>query len=313
MDRTHNLIAGGVLVLALALPTAAQARTDRTHERIPDARERAHHLSLRFDQSKRDQDHDGLRNRGEYRNHTDPHRRDSDRDGIPDGREDADHDGISNSSEQDGAPHADKPAGAAMTPAGGATSDSGEHHEPVATVASFADGRLEVHQADGTTAVASVDGDTHLLCAPPVVNSTAVACPRERLVAGTRVLVARQTGGHWDFIVLRADPGTGATPPPAPVPPLPVVLPPAPASTGTITAVGDGSITITRPSGEIVPGFVRPTVALRCVHVSDGHAVSTEACATSNLVVGTQVALAQRALVDGGWTWTTITLIQQVA
>ena len=112
--------------------------------------------------------------------------------------------------------------------------------------------------------------------------------------------------------MLRAEPGTGATPT-APVPPPPPGLPLAPASTGTITAVGDGSITITRPSGEIVPGLVRPTVVLHCVHVSDGHAVSTEACATSNLVVGAQVALAQRTLVDGGWTWTTITLIQPVA
>jgi hypothetical protein len=53
-----------------------------------EAWERAHHLSLRVDQSQRDQDHDGLRNRSEYRSHTDPHRRDSDRDGVPDGRED---------------------------------------------------------------------------------------------------------------------------------------------------------------------------------------------------------------------------------
>ena len=158
MDRTHNLIAGGVLVLAFALPAAAQAATDRNHDRIPDAWERAHHLSLRVDQAKRDQDHDGLRNRGEYRAHTDPHRRDTDRDGVPDGREDADHDGISNAAEQGGA----GPAGDAGTPAGA------EHHEPVATVAAFGDGRLEVHQADGTTAVASVDGATHLLCAPPV-------------------------------------------------------------------------------------------------------------------------------------------------
>jgi len=307
MDRTHTLIAGGVLALALALPAAAQAATDRNHDRIPDRWERAHHLSLRVDQAQRDQDHDGLRNRGEYRDHTDPHRRDSDRDGIPDGREDADHDGVSNASEQEAAANGERPAGDAGTP------DSGEHREPVATVASFADGRLEVHQADGTSAVASVDGATRLLCAPPVENSTAVPCPPERLVAGTRVLVARRTGAHWDFIVLRADPGPGTTPPADPAPPLPPVLPPAPASTGTITAVGDGSITITRPSGEVVPGFVRPTLVLHCVHVADGHAVSTEACATSSLVVGAQVALAQRTLVDGGWTWTTITVIEPAA
>src|SRR4051794_10447043 len=118
MDRSHALIALGALTLALAAPAAAQAATDRNRDRIPDAWERAHHLSLRFDQSRRDQDHDGLRNRSEYLDHTNPHRRDSDRDGIPDGGEDADHDGISNASEQN-------------HPTTNGASGSGEHPEPI--------------------------------------------------------------------------------------------------------------------------------------------------------------------------------------
>jgi hypothetical protein len=302
MDRNRiTLIAAGALALALVSPGAAQAATtDRNHDRIPDRWERTHHLSLHVDQSRRDQDHDGLRNRAEYRDHTDPHRRDSDRDGVPDGREDADHDGVSNVTEQE------HPA----TAPGGA-GDGAEHSEPLATVVSFAGDVLDVRQADGTDAIASVDGATHLLCAPPVQQSVAVACPRERLIAGTRVLTARRTDGHWDLIVLRAEPGT-STAPTAPTP-APTEHPVAPAATGVITAGGTDAITITRPSGEVVTGVVRATVTLRCVRVAGGYVVSNEPCDRSNLSTGTPVALAQRSLVDGVWTWVTITLIQQAA
>jgi hypothetical protein len=318
MDRSRTLIATGALALALVSPAAAQAATDRNHDRIPDRWEREHHLSLRVDQSQRDQDHDGLRNRAEYRSHTDPRRRDSDRDGVPDAREDADHDGVSNASEQEhsgspGAGTGDAPdratAGGGEHPGPGA-----EHPEPAATVLAFAGGVLKIHQPGGEDAVATVDGATRLLCAPPVEQSVAIACPPERLVAGTRVLTARRTDGHWDFIVIRADPGAGTgpgtTPPPPPAPAAPL---PAPASTGVITAVGDGSITITRPNGEVVAGRVRPSLALRCVRVAAGHVVSAEPCVPSNLTAGTAVALARRSLVDGGWTWGAITLIQPAA
>jgi hypothetical protein len=304
MDRNRTtLIAAGALALALVAPGAAQAAgADHNHDRIPDRWERAHHLSLRVDQSRRDQDHDGLRNRSEYRDHTDPHRRDSDRDGVPDGREDADHDGITNVTEQE-------------HPAAGGGGDGGGvvHSEPIATVVSFAGGVLDVRQADGTDAVATVDGATHLLCAPPVQQSVAVVCPRERLVPGTRVLTARRTDGHWDLIVLRAEPGTSAEPAPTAPAPAPAEHPVAPAATGVITAAGTDSITITRPSGEVVTGVVRATVTLRCVRVAGGYVVSNEPCDRSNLTTGTPVALAQRSLVDGVWTWVTITLIQPAA
>ena len=301
MDRNPTLIAVGALALALVAPAAAQAATDRNHDRIPDRWERAHHLSLRVDQSRRDQDHDGLRNRGEYLDHTDPHRRDSDRDGVPDGREDADHDGVSNAGEQE------HPS----TAGGDGTADSGEHAEPVATITSFAEGVLDVRQPSGEEAVATVDGATRLLCAPPVEHSVAVACPTNRLVPGTRVLTARRTDGHWDLVVLRSDAGTATTTTPPP-PPAPAPVP-APASTGVITAVGDGSVTITRPSGEVVAGLVRASVVLRCVRVAGGYAISTDGCPTSHLVPGAQVALAQRSFVDGAWTWVTITLIEPAA
>src|SRR3954471_14626443 len=91
--KAHRRIAtGAATLLALAasllLASAASAH-DRNRDRIPDRWERAHHLSLHVNQSRRDQDHDGLNNRGEYRAGMNPRDRDSDDDGVRDGRENA--------------------------------------------------------------------------------------------------------------------------------------------------------------------------------------------------------------------------------
>jgi hypothetical protein len=76
--------------LLLAVPASAAARSrDRNHDHIPDRWERAHHLSLKVKQGKRDQDRDGLRNRAEFRAHMDPRDADSDDDGVEDGDEHA--------------------------------------------------------------------------------------------------------------------------------------------------------------------------------------------------------------------------------
>jgi hypothetical protein len=73
-------------LLAFAGPAMAK---DRNRDRIPDRWERAHHLSLHVNQARRDQDHDGLRNRGEFRAHLNPRDADSDNDGVEDGDENA--------------------------------------------------------------------------------------------------------------------------------------------------------------------------------------------------------------------------------
>jgi hypothetical protein len=65
------------------------ARVDRNHDRIPDRWECRHHLSLKVKQTKRDQDRDGLNNLGEFQAGDDPHRADSDGDGVNDGNEHA--------------------------------------------------------------------------------------------------------------------------------------------------------------------------------------------------------------------------------
>ena len=77
-------------MLVLAMPaTAAAKHRDRNHDRIPDRWEKVHKLSLHVNQARRDQDHDGLRNRAEFRAHMDPRDADSDNDGTEDGNENA--------------------------------------------------------------------------------------------------------------------------------------------------------------------------------------------------------------------------------
>jgi hypothetical protein len=87
---------GGLLVLALgaltllALPGMAAAKAkDRNHDRIPDRWEKRHHLSLKVEQTRRDQDHDQLANLGEFKAGDNPRDDDSDNDGIEDGAENA--------------------------------------------------------------------------------------------------------------------------------------------------------------------------------------------------------------------------------
>jgi hypothetical protein len=82
------------LVMALAIAASmtlagTALAKDRNHDRIPDRWEKGHHLSLKVKQGGRDQDHDGLKNRGEWRAKLDPRDDDTDNDGVEDGDEDA--------------------------------------------------------------------------------------------------------------------------------------------------------------------------------------------------------------------------------
>jgi hypothetical protein len=84
---TWLALALGALAL-LAMPSLAAAK-DRNNDRIPDRWEKRHKLSLKVDQSRRDQDRDHLRNRAEFLADTDPRLSDSDGDGVMDGDEQA--------------------------------------------------------------------------------------------------------------------------------------------------------------------------------------------------------------------------------
>jgi hypothetical protein len=66
-------------------PTSA--RVDRNRDRIPDRWECRHNLSLKVKQTRLDPDHDGLNNEGEFQAGDDPHKADSDNDGVKDGNE----------------------------------------------------------------------------------------------------------------------------------------------------------------------------------------------------------------------------------
>jgi hypothetical protein len=77
-----------MLAVAASLMLASGAfAKDRNHDRIPDKWEKRHNLSLKHKQGRRDQDHDGLRNRGEWKAKLDPRDADTDGDGIDDGDE----------------------------------------------------------------------------------------------------------------------------------------------------------------------------------------------------------------------------------
>src|SRR5436190_19772010 len=74
--RTPSTRLTWAVVAALALSLAAMAAIsvakDRNGDKIPDRWEKRHHLSLKVDQARRDQDSDALRNRGEYEAGMDP-------------------------------------------------------------------------------------------------------------------------------------------------------------------------------------------------------------------------------------------------
>jgi hypothetical protein len=85
------LLCACAAMLVVAAPSMAKhnSRGDRNHDGLPDKWERANHLSLRVNQAKRDQDRDGLNNRGEFVAGTNPRDADTNGDGTDDGAEDA--------------------------------------------------------------------------------------------------------------------------------------------------------------------------------------------------------------------------------
>ncbi|MBI4898690.1 MAG: hypothetical protein HY827_10045 [Actinobacteria bacterium] len=164
-----------VVVAALALVATAQASPkDRNHDGISDRWEKHHHLSLKVNQSRKDQDHDGVVNICEVQAGDNPRRSDSDRDGRRDGTEDADGDGLSNRQESAG-----------RSDCGAEDSDGdglGDDDENSGRIVSFDGGILTIQTFAGETLTGTVGPDTKIECdgddndatpsAPPVVGAT---------------------------------------------------------------------------------------------------------------------------------------------
>jgi hypothetical protein len=88
--RSTGRLAAGIATMAVAAVAASPAAAaDRNHDRIPDRWEVKNHLSLDKNQARKDQDRDGLRNRGEFQANMDPRNDDTDGDGVEDGVEGA--------------------------------------------------------------------------------------------------------------------------------------------------------------------------------------------------------------------------------
>jgi hypothetical protein len=92
------LLALTAALAMLALPAVSQAR-DSNHDGLPDKWEKHFHLSLHANQANRDPDHDRVDNANEFREHTNPRKRDTNGNGRPDGREDRDRDHLNNAAE----------------------------------------------------------------------------------------------------------------------------------------------------------------------------------------------------------------------
>ncbi len=87
LGMTWFALALGALAL-LAMPGLAAAK-DRNHDHIPDRWEKRHHLSLKVNQARKNQDGDKLRNRAEFLTGDNPRDADSNDDGVMDGEDNA--------------------------------------------------------------------------------------------------------------------------------------------------------------------------------------------------------------------------------
>jgi hypothetical protein len=95
------IAAAAAFAVSLIATSSAAAFTDTNGDRIPDRWEKRHHLSLKVDQRRRDQDHDGLRNRREWRHHGNPRDADTDDDGLNDLQEVQHHTGLRDTDSDD--------------------------------------------------------------------------------------------------------------------------------------------------------------------------------------------------------------------
>jgi hypothetical protein len=140
-----------VATMAVLLTAGSAAAADKNRDGIPDKWEKQNHLTLRVDQSPKDQDHDGLNNAGEYADHTNPHDSDTDNDGVNDSVDGDNHDGDHGPATEPPAP----PTNGDGLPGGNAQAG---------TIASYEEGVLTIEMFKGGTVTARVTSDTRFRC-----------------------------------------------------------------------------------------------------------------------------------------------------
>jgi hypothetical protein len=104
LRRLRLALTAVALMALLVMPATASAKrhhsknADSNHNSIPDKWEKKFHLRGKG-LAKADPDKDGLNNLSEYRSKTNPHKADSNGNGVPDASEDPDHDNVDNGNE----------------------------------------------------------------------------------------------------------------------------------------------------------------------------------------------------------------------
>jgi hypothetical protein len=315
-----TLITAALALAATAAPAATASAKDVNRDRIPDRWERAYHLSLRVDQAKRDQDHDGLKNRAEWRDHTSPRSSDTDGDGVADPREDADRDGVPNGDE---GRHGDQPRptgdgheGSSEPPHGDTTTpphgDGAPGHVVSYSQSPNFGGYLTLERANGERVTAYFGERTDLECARAAAPEPAfLPCTKENLKPGTPVAAAehgRNEGGSdvWTKVFLVVS-GDHTDQPPATTPP-----PAQPAVGGTVVSYEQsqyfgGMLTIERPNGESVAAWYGDGTDLRCAPSADA---AYAPCGKDQLQAGAVATDARHAVNAGGHdVWTRVYLV----
>lgn len=146
-----------VAMALLAVPAASQAR-DRDHDGLPDKWEKKFHLSTHKNSANADSDRDHVDNGNEYRERTSPRRKDSNRNGRPDGREDRDRDHLNNAGEDStGNDPVDKDTDNDGTP-------DGQEQAGVVTEYDTTTGALTINLSNGGSVTAKVTDNTEIEC-----------------------------------------------------------------------------------------------------------------------------------------------------
>jgi hypothetical protein len=154
--RTFSVAAAGALALMVVAFGGTAVAKDRNGDRIPDKWEKKFNLSLKVDQSNKDQDRDKVDNLNEFRERTNPRVKDTNHNGRPDGKEDSDHDGLNNMGEDQ----------TANLPDDQDTDDNGveDGEENAGMIASFDGTTLTIDLAGGGQVSGTVDSTTRIKC-----------------------------------------------------------------------------------------------------------------------------------------------------